>query len=152
MGGEVAPAALGEVHQAEDLSFQLPAGWTITRAQGMRYATITAAGGAEVTVTRFPGAAGGVLDNINRWRGQIMLPPITQEQLHTVTMNLPLKGTTATFTMMGDPNNEAAPRLLAAIVPAGELTYYFKMMGPKAQLAQNELSFISMVKSVQLKQ
>lgn len=50
----------------------------------MRLATFivpTEAGDQEVAVTRFPGQVGGVLANINRWRGQMGLQPITEPQL-----------------------------------------------------------------------
>jgi hypothetical protein len=33
-------------------------------------------GKAEVTVSAFPGDTGGLLANLNRWRGQIGLEPV----------------------------------------------------------------------------
>jgi hypothetical protein len=151
-GSSNAPAApLAERTDTEHLSFQLPAGWTMTPATGMRFATITTPDGVEVSVTRFPGTTGGTLANVNRWRSQVNQPPLTEEQLHTVTMDLPIGNTTATFTMLGDHSSETAPRIVAAIVPAGELTYFFKMMGPKPQLANHEQTFINMVKSIRVK-
>ena len=50
----------------------------------MRLATYmipTEAGDQEVAVTRFPGQVGGVLANINRWRGQMGLQPIAEPEL-----------------------------------------------------------------------
>ena len=50
----------------------------------MRLATYMApveGGQQEIAVTRFPGRVGGELANINRWRGQMGHPPVTEEQL-----------------------------------------------------------------------
>ena len=61
--------------------WDLPAGWKqVESNQPMRVATFDASG-SEVTITAFPGAAGGNLANVNRWRGQIGLPAIGEGEL-----------------------------------------------------------------------
>lgn len=66
--------------------FVMPAGWTRDQTpRPMRLATLIApdpAGPVEVAVTRFPGRVGGELANVNRWRGQLGLAPITQNELY----------------------------------------------------------------------
>ena len=63
------------------VSWTVPAGWkAVESAQSMRLATFDA-NGAEVTVSAFPGAAGGNLANVNRWRGQIGLDPVDEAGL-----------------------------------------------------------------------
>ncbi len=50
----------------------------------MRLATYIApdvSGPVEIAVTRFGGRVGGVLANVNRWRGQMELPPIEESDL-----------------------------------------------------------------------
>ncbi len=39
---------------------------------------------ADVSVIAFPGEAGGLISNINRWRGQLQLSPLSEEQLPEV--------------------------------------------------------------------
>jgi hypothetical protein len=77
-----APAATGEVTQ---VAVELPEGWTLDPTpRPMRVATyiITDPGGpVEVALTRFPGDTGGVLGNINRWRQQVGLGPVTEAEL-----------------------------------------------------------------------
>ena len=65
------------------LKWALPKGWTETPGSGMRYATLTppGAGKVEMSVVVLPGAAGGELANVNRWRGQIGLPPLDEAAL-----------------------------------------------------------------------
>lgn len=63
------------------VSWSVPAGWkAVESTQSMRLATFDA-DGAEVTVSAFPGAAGGALANVNRWRGQIGLDPVDEAGL-----------------------------------------------------------------------
>lgn len=66
-----------------------PAGWrAVPGERPMRLATYEIpvegavdGGAVEVAVTRFPGDVGGMLANVNRWRGQIGLPPVGQDDL-----------------------------------------------------------------------
>ena len=68
-----------------DLPWVVPAGWTEDlEPRQMRLATYIApdpAGPVEVAVTRFGGRVGGTLANINRWRGQMGLPPIGENEI-----------------------------------------------------------------------
>ena len=36
---------------------------------------------ADVSVIAFPGEAGGLISNLNRWRGQLQLSPLDEDQL-----------------------------------------------------------------------
>ena len=84
----------------------LPEGWTREPGNQMRYATLVIAPGPprlEVSVSTFPKPSGesetidAILLNVNRWRGQMGLSPITKDQLADETKQLPLGGETATF-------------------------------------------------------
>ena len=74
------------------IEWKLPDGWQpVADAKAKtpeRYATLRLASKdaspLELTVTKFPGAAGGLLANVNRWRGQIGLPPVGEDELDTV--------------------------------------------------------------------
>jgi hypothetical protein len=62
-----------------------PDGWVLDETpRQMRIATYMAPtpnGQQEIAITRFPGQVGGVLANINRWRGQMGLAPISESGL-----------------------------------------------------------------------
>lgn len=66
-----------------------PAGWRfVDESRPMRLATYvieTDAGPdadlVEVAISRFPGDVGGMLANVNRWRGQVGLPPAGEDEL-----------------------------------------------------------------------
>lgn len=77
--------------------WSLPSGWTQQPASGLRFATLVIEGTPrlETTVTVLPVGDGdlqdGILANLNRWRGQLSLPPMKKEQLggETETLALP---------------------------------------------------------------
>jgi hypothetical protein len=80
----------------------LPAGWREQPGSQIRYATLVIPGDKplEVSVTALPNTgednAAYVRVNVNRWRGQLRLPPITAEQLAGESMTIDLEGGTAT--------------------------------------------------------
>ncbi|MBN1855155.1 MAG: hypothetical protein JW829_20660 [Pirellulales bacterium] len=86
------------------LSWELPAGWQEFPATGIRYATLKFGpidNPLELSVTALPAPEGNpddfVLANINRWRHQVGVPPITMEQLPASVELIPLESATATI-------------------------------------------------------
>jgi len=68
-----------------EISWQAPATWGKGRASSMRLASFAIpledGESADVSLTRLSGMAGGLLANVNRWRGQIGLSPVAADQL-----------------------------------------------------------------------
>lgn len=61
----------------------------------MRIATYiadTPSGQVEIAITRFPGDVGGVLANINRWRGQMGLGPVLESGLESTINRFEVPG------------------------------------------------------------
>ncbi len=67
--------------------WEVPEGWVLDPTpRQMRIATYladTQSGPTEIAITRFPGDVGGVLANINRWRGQMGLEPVSETGLES---------------------------------------------------------------------
>ena len=77
--------------------WELPPGWVDAKKRdNIRFATLekkTDSGTLEATVTVLPVRGDWntyVLQNVNRWRGQLGLPLLSQEQLGSATMEMPL--------------------------------------------------------------
>ncbi|OHE88955.1 MAG: hypothetical protein A3G75_13040 [Verrucomicrobia bacterium RIFCSPLOWO2_12_FULL_64_8] len=70
---------------APAIRWQTPAGWQEQAAGNVRQGSFLVAGEggaqADMSVISFPGDVGGDLANVNRWRNQIQLPPITEAEL-----------------------------------------------------------------------
>ncbi len=109
--------------------WQAPAHWVPGAATGVRQAAWTLGspqgGTAEVVVTVFPGNVGGPLANVNRWRGELALPPITNladaNLMHRDVGPLHID----TVLLVGPSGTST----LASFVPHAGRTWFFKMMG-----------------------
>ena len=110
----------------------------------------SASGKADVTVSFFPGDVGGVAANVNRWRGQLGLPPVDASQLAGATESLDTAGGKATLVdLSGTDKKTGNPaRLVGVIVPHGDNTWFYKMWGDGSLVAKDKDSFVQFVKSV----
>ena len=142
------------VRQAEGvgLSWSAPANWQSQTPTAMRKATYTVAGadntGAELSVTAFPGDVGGELANVNRWRGQLQLTPYGEAELAPAVTRLEVHVlAVALVDFIGGPANDQ--RLLGAIVPLRDATWFFKFTGPPALIEQEQAAFLSLINSLQ---
>src|SRR5688572_1107013 len=64
---------------------ELPAGWEEAPGGAMRRGSYVVRGTngakADVSIVALPAGSGSELDNVNRWRGQVQLPNITEAEL-----------------------------------------------------------------------
>lgn len=75
---------------AKDPQWETPAGWQQLPPSGMRFATLVPDGASkdlDFSVIVLP-APQDVLLNLNRWRGQLQLPPVTMQGLTSATTRL----------------------------------------------------------------
>lgn len=133
------------------LKWTAPAGWQEKTGVGMRKATFTIPGAngatAELAVTAFPGDVGGDLANLNRWRGQLSLPPVTEAEFAGAVTRLSVNGLTVTLAdITGGGDNPQ--RLLGAMVPHAGATWFFKLTGPAALVATEKPAFLSFVQTL----
>jgi hypothetical protein len=146
MADTAVPTASGD-----GLLWQAPAGWSQKPAGAMRKASYAVPGDdgeSDFSVTAFPGDVGGELANVNRWRGQIALPPLAPEQLDGAVTRLDqagLKVTLVELSSAGDPKNKA---ILGAIIPYGGATWFFKLSGPGTSVRQAKPAFMDFLHSV----
>jgi len=130
------------------LKWTAPAGWQEKPATAMRKATFVISGAngatAELAVTAFPGDVGGDLANLNRWRGQLSLPPVSEAEFAGAVTRLKVNGLAVTLAdITGGGDNP--PRLLGAMVPHAGATWFFKLTGPAALVAAEQPAFLSFV-------
>ena len=82
------------------INWDTPAAWHEHPGEGMRYASFHIAQddhSVELSVTQFPGESGGLLANVNRWRGQLGLGDVTEEDLSELTSQVDVDGVAATL-------------------------------------------------------
>jgi hypothetical protein len=87
----------------------------------------------EITVTKLPAAAGATLPNVNRWRGQIGLNPISSEQFEKEKKQLEIAGQPADYVQF----SESGQSILGVIAERDGLAWFIKLQG-HAGLADRE--------------
>jgi hypothetical protein len=133
--------------------WEIPPGWTEAPATQMLLAKFLLQGQgtdkAEVTVSVFPGNVGGVLANVNRWRGQIGLPPASESELENMTSSLDVSGGKAILVDMSgtDAKTGQKARLIGAILPQNDRTWFYKLMGDEQIAAREKQAFVKFVQT-----
>jgi hypothetical protein len=132
----------------------VPSNWKETAPGPMvfkRFSVADDAGkSAMVSVSVFQGPTGGTLMNVNRWRRQVGLAEVEESDLPTVTQGLDVAAGKATLVdFNGTDKEKGTPvRLVAVIVPHGDDTWFYKLMGDGAVVDKQKESFVQFVKTV----
>jgi hypothetical protein len=116
----------------------------------MRIATFRAGAseGVEVTLSAFPGDAGGLLANINRWRGQLGMEPTTEADLAGAMRVSTDHGVDVrTLRLVGAKGQD----MLGAVVRPGDgKTWFVKATGQPEAITQVSDSFAAFAGSLRL--
>lgn len=103
---------------------------------------------AEVTVSVFPGDAGGLMPNINRWRQQLKLEPVKDDSLSQLATPLEVPGTKGVLVDMSGQNTNGQPsRIIGAILLAQNQTWFYKLTGDPQVAQQQKDAFVQFVQS-----
>jgi hypothetical protein len=133
-------------------SYQLPDGWKrLHQPVELSVASFEAGKGDKtviVTVSRFPGKAGGLAANVNRWRGKVGLSPIEEEQINKELQWLQVDGEKTPYLDLANANKSGSDRILGVIADRGSVTWFFKLQGPPEQVDDQKAAFESFIKSV----
>ena len=89
--------------------------------------------------------------NINRWRGQVGLPELAEDEIAKSVSVLPMAGIKNVYVDLANPAGPAGKnRTLGVIIPHDRTTWFVKMMGPHDWVGQNKNAFETFVKSFKL--
>lgn len=138
------------------MHWDLPEGWRQEpNPNQMRFATLAVGAGdtrMEVSITELGGAAGGVLANVQRWRGQIGLPQASEAELREQTHPIKARGAEGVWVDLVGPQPEESEgvrfRTLAAIFPAAERTWFLKATGVSETLEPHRDAFVKLCESI----
>ncbi len=126
------------------LTFETPKGWAPGKVSSMRAASFAVTDGDKKVDISAIAAGGNELDNVNRWRQQIGLEPVSEEELDSTARVIEVDGTAARmFELVGE-----AETILAVIVPSGGQSWFFKLKGDPTLAEREKANFESFVTSV----
>src|SRR3984885_5965207 len=103
---------------------------------------------ADVSVIAFPGEAGGLISNINRWRGQLQLEPLNEDQLAQSTQRTEVDSAPTYLVDFQTAENAPKPsRILGAVLQTADRSWFVKMTGPPELIESQRQIFLDFVKS-----
>ena len=138
----------------EEASWEAPSNWQEKPLDSLRKGnwifTQSDSKKAEISIFAFPGNVGGNLANINRWRQQIMLTPINQEEYESLIESVYIGGYSGALIYLNNELNHDKA-ILGAIVRVNNHTWYFKMIGNKSAIDKQKPFFKDFLKTVYFK-
>ena len=151
------PGAAGAsqtVTSSPGFEWTVPAGWEaqpLSALTNRGHYLLPESGGARavVTISSYAGTAGGLAANVNRWRGQLGLPPQPDAEVEKSTVPLAAGSITLqAVTLEGAKPDGTAAAMVGAILSQPDETWFFKLTGPKASVEAARPAFEAMLKSL----
>jgi hypothetical protein len=104
---------------------------------------------ADVNVAEMGGEGGGLLANVNRWRGQLGLGAAGENDLPQMTQSLDVPDGKATLVDFAGVNAKtgAQVRLVGVVVPQNGQTWFYKLMGDEQIVTRQKDAFIKFIQS-----
>ena len=152
--GAALPTAPAAVSGA--IKWKTPKGWKELSPSEMRTASFSAEGKgglkADISAVVLAGPAGGELANVNRWRGQLNLGPITEAELAAHSKKISPGGRPMLLSDFVSSelliDNRYKKRLVAATCSVGGNTWFFKMTGEDALVRSLAPSFTQFLENL----
>jgi hypothetical protein len=148
--------ASSEEQPDQPIHWTVPPGWKAVDSAPMSIATYQVGENPplKATVSQVTAMASGsatVLMNVNRWRGQLGLPPVSEAEVAKLVKPVPLQGHEALLIDLEGPKPAAGDqpqlRMLASLIPDDERVWVYKLMGPADAVGAQKDFFEGMVKS-----
>jgi hypothetical protein len=146
----VRPRATGASAVEDKLTFETPDGWAPGKTNEFRRAAFIVKDGekeVEITVIPLGLGSGTLLENVNRWRGEVKLPDAKESDLPTIVKKVDALGVKADYVELVGP----AKTTLGAIAPVGDQVWFVKLKGDNELAARENARFQEFVKSLRLK-
>lgn len=134
-------------------AWEVPSGWQEVPGGQFLLAKFTVSGAdnaqASINVSMSPGDGGGLLGNVNRWRGQLGLDPLAEAEVNKLAEPLEVDGGRGMlFDLTGtDARTSQKARLVGVILPQGNRTWFYKLMGHEQVVAREKPAFTRFVQS-----
>lgn len=146
------PAQPHAVASGASLTWTAPTGWQSKQVGSMRKATYELSGPAgataELAISAFPGDVGGESANVNRWRGQVGLNPLSDADAAAAIQRIEANGLKIGVVDLVDTSAADPVHMLGAMVPFDGSTWFFKLLGPDATVAPQKPAFVAFLKTL----
>ena len=136
-------------------TYKVPKGWETDERK--KTAIVTARfrageGDKEVAVILIvlSGNGGGLVANVNRWRAQVGLKDLAEKDVLAALEPIKVDGRDGHVLDVTGPEvaDKVTQRVVAAVVPNGDATWFIKMSGAAAPVGDQKKAFDEFVKSL----
>ncbi len=139
------------VSSAQSVVWQAPEDWKEEQAGQFLTAAYALPSGGRVTVSKLAGDGGGLAANLNRWRGQVGLKPVAENDVSGQPLKIAdSEEVMQLFNLTSVDSAAEAEGILAGILPLKSETWYFKFTGPVGVLRQSDVAFAEFLRSVRI--
>lgn len=140
----------GEEPEPPEIKFTLPAGWKETPPGQFQMSRFVAGDPTDPVEISISSAGGALGDNINRWRGQVGLEPIDEQQLATALAPTEVFDMKAGQIEIVGPPGPKQQAIIGVIAPAGRTNWFIKLRGPVKPALEQKKNFEDFVKSLKM--
>ena len=137
----------GSGSSSPELDFKRPDSWTEAPPKTFGLARFLAGEGDKSVEITVSSAGGDLLANVNRWRGQVALPPIDETDLGKAVTKIDSLGTQGAYVSLVG----AEKSIFAVAIPVRGTQYFVKLDGANEPAQSEKANFESFVKSLKFK-
>jgi len=132
------------------ISWDLPQNWVPSDGHSMRLASFDvpfSRGIGDLSIVSLGSESGGLTANVNRWRKQIDLGPISESEIKTESIVGQSKsGSFRLFRLVNDSSQDKA--ILAAVLPMQGTTLFIKLTASQQGIIELETIFTQFCSSI----
>ena len=139
--------------QSRGFKWIKPASWIPSAGSSMRLASFDVpykGGAGDFSLIILAGDGGGIVPNINRWRGQLGLEPQLQHEIESSMIDH--EGELGEYSIINIVNNQNNSAFLAAIIPLKKQTLFAKLSIDVSGIAEVESDFAEFCSSIHFTQ
>jgi hypothetical protein len=138
---------IGKTSKNRNYHWQLPKNWKEEKASGMRLASFRIDGSlADVSLIQLAGDGGGLSANVNRWRSQISLPPLSRKDIR-VSEEQSKAGPFIFVKLLNESFSEKA--ILGALFFQKGQVLFVKLTAPLKEIKTLEKGFLDFCRSLE---
>jgi hypothetical protein len=142
---DASPVAVS--HASDEFSFDVPDGWSAGRPSSIRKASFAVEGGVDISVTAWENKAqmGDLATNIQRWAAEVGATSPAAGTLIDLAEETTVGGLDGYYVQLDGPDKTT----LAAMIPRGDMVWFFKLWGPAAAVHPQQDAFRRFLDSVE---
>lgn len=135
------------------VKWSTPEGWVEQPASGMRVGSFFVMAGDKpqgfVSIVPLAGTGGGDFNNINLWRSQVGLEPVSEQEIKKSAEPVEMGGQPAwMYDLAGTAGEDQPVRILGAIQHRDGVVWFVKLTGDREYVATQKKVFTDFLKSI----